>query len=133
MSSGRAAAPRRCCGGEPMTRRTKISLAVVAGLVAAAVLIVARTLRYGFSVHDDPPAIEAFLARSARNYAVPAELRRAENPLPLTDAVLANGRAHWADHCASCHGNDGKGATTIGQRVYPRVPDMTLPATQQLS
>ncbi len=41
--------------------------------------------------------------------------------------------AHFADHCATCHGNDGKGQTAIGQKLYPRAPDMTLPDTQELS
>jgi mono/diheme cytochrome c family protein len=40
---------------------------------------------------------------------------------------------HWADHCASCHGNDGKGDTAMGRGLYPRAPDMTLAATQDLS
>jgi mono/diheme cytochrome c family protein len=40
---------------------------------------------------------------------------------------------HWADHCAVCHGNDGSGATEIGEGLYPRSPDMRLPATQDLT
>jgi hypothetical protein len=38
-----------------------------------------------------------------------------------------------SDHCASCHSNDGSGATEIGRRLYPRAPDMRLPATQELT
>lgn len=41
--------------------------------------------------------------------------------------------AHWADHCAQCHGNDGRGQTPMGRNLYPKAPDMTLPATQRLS
>jgi mono/diheme cytochrome c family protein len=40
---------------------------------------------------------------------------------------------HFADHCAICHGNDGRGATLIGKGLYPKAPDMTLPATQELT
>jgi hypothetical protein len=40
---------------------------------------------------------------------------------------------HWADHCASCHANDGSGETSMGQGLYPRVPDMRLAATQDLT
>jgi mono/diheme cytochrome c family protein len=40
---------------------------------------------------------------------------------------------HFADHCASCHANDGSGNTSQGQKLYPRAPDMRLAATQQLS
>ena len=46
---------------------------------------------------------------------------------------MAEARAHFADHCASCHGNDGSGQTQLGRRLYPRAPDMRLPATQALS
>jgi mono/diheme cytochrome c family protein len=41
--------------------------------------------------------------------------------------------AHWADHCASCHANDGSGATPIGSGLYPSVPDMRKARTQDLS
>jgi len=68
-----------------------------------------------------------------RHWSVPADLRNVDNPLPLTPQVLGEARAHWADHCASCHGNNGKGKTAVGEKLYPRAPDMTLPATQSLS
>lgn len=48
-------------------------------------------------------------------------------------AALAEAHAHFADHGASCHGNDGKGQTEIGQRLYPKAPDMTASDTQRLS
>jgi mono/diheme cytochrome c family protein len=38
--------------------------------------------------------------------------------------------AHYADHCAICHGNDGSGDTMLGNGMYPRPPDMRLAATQ---
>ena len=47
--------------------------------------------------------------------------------------VIADGRAHFADHCAICHGNDGSGDTPMGRGLYPKVPDMRLPQTQNLS
>jgi mono/diheme cytochrome c family protein len=65
-----------------------------------------------------------------RHYAVPADLRDRKNPLPASPGVIAEGRAHFADHCAYCHGNDGKGQTSIGPALYPKVPDMTLKETQ---
>ena len=40
---------------------------------------------------------------------------------------------HFADHCASCHGNDGRGKTEIGQNLYPKAPDMWGEETQKLS
>lgn len=55
------------------------------------------------------------------------------NPVPLTPAVLAEARAHFADHCAECHANDGSGRSEIGQNLYPKAPDMRDAVTQKLS
>ena len=41
--------------------------------------------------------------------------------------------AHFADHCATCHANDGSGQTPIGKKVYPRAPDLRLADTQSMS
>ena len=47
--------------------------------------------------------------------------------------TLKDGMAHWADHCASCHANDGSGDTAMGRGLYPKAPDMRGPDTQSLS
>jgi len=41
--------------------------------------------------------------------------------------------AHWADHCAACHANNGSGATMYGKTMYPRPPDMRQKDTQEMS
>jgi mono/diheme cytochrome c family protein len=112
-------------------RRRSLFAVVIAAVAVAAILFVA-TLRRGFSARDAPTGIEATIARAMRRWATPAHLRDARNALPPTPAVLAEARAHFADHCASCHGNDGRG-TAMGKRMYPRSPDMTQAATQSLS
>jgi mono/diheme cytochrome c family protein len=53
--------------------------------------------------------------------------------MPDTPEVRAQARAHWADHCAVCHANDGSGDTNMGKRMYPPAPDMREPATQQMT
>ena len=116
-----------------MRRPVKIALLAAAVLVLLGVLLLWSALRRGFSTHDEPSRMEAWVARTARHWSAPADLRDARNPLTLTPQVMAEARAHWADHCASCHGNDGKGKTAIGEKLYPRAPDMTQPATQSLS
>ena len=40
---------------------------------------------------------------------------------------------HFADHCATCHANDGGGDTLIGHGLYPKPPDLRLAETQHLS
>jgi len=110
-------------------------LVVVAGVAGAliATAIPLTIISRGVSAKDAPTMVEAFLARGLRRLATPAGLRAAANPIPLTPEVLASARAHFADHCASCHGNDGRGQTSIGRNLYPKSPDMTLPVTQGLS
>jgi mono/diheme cytochrome c family protein len=68
-----------------------------------------------------------------RNLAVPRGARNLRNPVAQTHEGLVEALAHFADHCASCHANDGSGQTEIGENLYPKAPDMRLPATQSLS
>jgi len=114
-------------------RRAKVAGLVLLVVIAAGAIMVMRLLRYGFSAHDKPTRIEAVAARTMRRLAAPSDLRGRKNPLPLTPEVLAESRAHFADHCAICHGNDGKGQTAMGPNFYPHAPDMTLRETQSLS
>jgi mono/diheme cytochrome c family protein len=116
-----------------MRRSIKLTLLAVGILMLLGGLLFWNTLRYGFSAHDEPTRVEATVARAMRSWSTPADLRGATNPLPLTPEILAEARAHWADHCAVCHGNDGKGKTAIGEHLYPHAPDMTLRSTQSLS
>jgi mono/diheme cytochrome c family protein len=103
---------------------------ISAGLVVAVGLL---ALRGGISARPEPSAVEAALARHVRHLAVPAAAQGLQDPVPPGDDTLRQGRAHFADHCASCHGNDGKGDTEMGRALYPRSPDLTAPATQELS
>jgi len=111
------------------TRAVWVLLVLFLGALGLGLLALAR---HGVSARDEPMAVEAFLARRVRSLAIPREMRRRENPLMLTPEALARARAHFADHCASCHGNDGRGQTTLGPNMYPKAPDMTLPETQRL-
>lgn len=109
---------------------------VVAAVVLGAVVggwIFMRAIHYGFSAHDQPMAMEAMMAGRMRSWSVPGDMHKMTNPIPLTPDVLHEAESHFADHCATCHGNDGKGQTEMGQHMYPKAPDMTLPATQSLS
>jgi mono/diheme cytochrome c family protein len=101
-------------------------------LAAAAAAIVLRDAR-GFSASQPPGALERWIARRARSAAMPSDARARPNPLPNTPEVLADARAHWADHCATCHANDGSGDTLLGKRTSPPAPDMRLDATQKLT
>lgn len=116
-----------------MTRRAAAALTVVAIGAGIGLVGLARVLSHGFSARDEPTALEAFVARRLRDFSVPREHRAASNPVTPSPAMLARAREHFADHCASCHGNDGRGQTTLGRNLYPKAPDMVQPQTQSLS
>ena len=116
-----------------MSRPARL-LSIVALIVVAAVGgALAMVIQHGVSALDEPTAMERWLARTTRRLATPRAARAAPNPVAATPDVLSRARAHFADHCASCHGNDGRGNTAMGRNLYPKAPDMTLPDTQSLS
>jgi mono/diheme cytochrome c family protein len=88
---------------------------------------------HGFSANEKPGALETWFARRVRSAAVPSDARSRANPVAESPEVLADARAHWADHCAGCHANDGSGKTAMGAKTYPPAPDMRLPETQQMT
>ncbi len=107
-------------------------------VVVAAVLVIGVGVAYsvasrGLGTRVAPHPLEALAARAMRYAATPSAERRLPNPVAATPEVLEEGLAHFADHCASCHANDGSGATPLGQALYPKAPDMRGDATQGLS
>jgi mono/diheme cytochrome c family protein len=87
----------------------------------------------GFSAKPQPHPLEIVVARQIRHLAIPLEQRNAQNPIPLNPDVMKESLAHFADHCATCHANDGSGQTPIGKNVYPKAPDLRLADTQSMS
>ena len=87
----------------------------------------------GVSAKDQPGRVEEFLARRVRNMAIARQAKSLTNPVEYSGEVIAEGRAHFADHCAICHGNDGSGNTPMGRGMWPKAPDMRLAQTQNLS
>jgi mono/diheme cytochrome c family protein len=106
-----------------------LSVCAVAALLG---LVLIRQAR-GFSTREQPTPMERWIAREARALALPAAAKSRMNPIDSSPETLAEGRAHWADHCFTCHANDGSGDTVLGKHLYPPAPDMRLPATQQLT
>jgi cytochrome c553 len=109
--------------------RALLLLLVVAAIVAGvtAYSIASR----GLSTRVAPSAVETLIARAMRRLATPAAERSQANPVAATPEVMDEARAHFADHCASCHANDGSGNTDMGRSFYPPAPDMRADATAQ--
>jgi mono/diheme cytochrome c family protein len=87
----------------------------------------------GFSARERPSELERWVARRVRAMAAPADASSRTNPVANSSRVLADARAHWADHCAGCHANNGSGDTEMGKRMYPPAPDMRQADTQQMT
>ena len=88
---------------------------------------------HGFSAREQPSAVERWIARRAHSVAVPDNAKALTNPTPDSPEVLADARAHWADHCATCHANNGSGDTEMGKHLYPPAPDMRAADTQNMT
>ena len=115
-------------------KRVALGALLVVGTLALLAAAVGSYVRMtGLVARSTVGATETRMARAVRSLAVPAEVRARRNPVAATPAILTAGRAHYADHCAVCHGADGRGQTEMGQGLWPKTPDMRLPATQNLS
>jgi mono/diheme cytochrome c family protein len=117
-----------------IVRRRSIILCFTVFMVAAG-LGLGLWIRsaHGFSARENPTRLEESVASAVRRFAMPADARKMSNPMVSTPELLQQASHHFADHCASCHGNDGSGNTEIGRGLFPRAPDMRLQATQSLS
>ncbi|HEV2022576.1 MAG TPA: c-type cytochrome [Terriglobales bacterium] len=114
-------------------RRKKLVASTVLVTLATLLGLGVVTIRRGFSARDNPSALEAAVARTMRSLAVPASMKNARDPFTATPELIAQQRAHFADHCALCHANNGSGETTIGKNMYPKPPDMRQAQTQNLT
>ena len=108
-----------------------VAVGVALALVGGAAFL-AFFISGGVSARPSPGRVETFVARTVRDLAIGWHASHEPNPVPGTDEAIAEARAHFADHCASCHANDGSGNVDIGRGLYPRAPDMRLPPTQNL-
>ena len=106
---------------------TALIVAVIAGVVLL------NKTAHGFSANAPPTLLEVWAARKARDLGLPNTEKQRTNPILNTPEILSEARAHWADHCAVCHANNGSGQTQMGEHMYPRPPDMRKQDTQELT
>ena len=107
---------------------TCVLLAVIATGIA---FVMVR--RGGLGADAQPGRMERAVARQLVRLSIPAEAEKQQNPLASDANVWREAREHYADHCAVCHGRDGKGNTDVGKNMYPKVPDLTGPEVQKRS
>jgi mono/diheme cytochrome c family protein len=110
-----------------------VAIAVLVGLLAAGVWLYVKTAVHGFSAHAEPSQAEIMLATYARDAAIPLSARTLKNPVRFSQDVQREAIAHYADHCAVCHANNGSGQTMFGRGMYPKPPDLRLARTQSMT
>lgn len=114
-------------------KRWHIILTALVLVVVVAIAAGALILHDGLSARATPTALEAFFAQHAHRLSIPSNARNMHNPTEASDLNLREARQHFADHCASCHANDGSGDTMYGRGLYPKPPDLRKSETQNLS
>jgi predicted CXXCH cytochrome family protein len=114
-------------------KRWKTFLLLLFAAIVAVGLYGWRMISRGFSTAEEPSYLEKTLARTTRSLAIPRHARMETNPWSATPEVLKEARESFMDRCATCHGVDGSGQTRVGRNLYPKVPDLRLPQTQNLT
>ena len=103
-------------------------------IIVGGILLLSTWLLPGaFSAKGKPSELENKLARLVRHWATPSAIRNATNPISLSPEILEKGLHHFADHCATCHANDGSGKTDMGPNFYPPTPDLRDQVIQSMS
>jgi mono/diheme cytochrome c family protein len=87
----------------------------------------------GASADGEPSRVEQSVATRLVRLSVPAGVERQKNPFSQDATAWRSAADHFEDHCAVCHGSDGRGRTDMGDNMYPRVPDLADPAVQRFS
>src|SRR5580700_9849672 len=114
-------------------KRWKLIFLVLITFAVLGFLYGAAVIRRGFSTVDQPSAVERVVARAVRDLGIPRSARNQKNPWTVTPDFLQEARDNFTGHCAVCHGKDGDGRTGIGPNLYPKAPELRLPATQRLT
>src|SRR5467141_2413224 len=58
-------------------------------------------------------------------WVIPEEAKARKNPLQPSEAALKSAKALYAENCANCHGDSGKGDGSEAMRYDPKPADFT--------
>ncbi len=113
--------------------RVALTMVMLAVLLALAGLAWAyRGLVHGgMRARQEPPALEAAIARRLLDLSIPATATAAASPLDPASlsADVEAGRQLYQRDCAVCHAADGSGRTATADGLYPRPRDLHSPGT----
>ena len=103
-------------GGLTTALAVVLAVAVLAGVLYAVFVP-------GLSVaRREPSPLETEIPTWLLHQSVPAEAKRAVNPIGKDVADLTAGHDRFAQKCEICHAYDGGGKTEVGAGQYPRPP-----------
>jgi len=75
--------------------------------------------------------VSAHEGHKTRN--APATAKKMKNPLKANDTAIAAGQTLFNEHCASCHGEDGKAVTEIATKMEKKPTDLTTKAMRGIT
>lgn len=70
---------------------------------------------------------------SAAGHGIPEEAAAMPNPIPVSDASVAVGKATYTQYCAACHGPEGKGDGPGATALEPKPANFSDAHVQELS
>jgi mono/diheme cytochrome c family protein len=111
----------------------RLFVGILAGIGVLTVAAVIWLLSGGMSSRRSPGAAETWLAVRMRSVAISTADRQMTDPEPVGPLALKIGLEQFADHCTTCHGNDGSGQVDVGRGLYPRPPDLRAQPTQSMT
>ncbi|MGH9467081.1 MAG: c-type cytochrome [Terriglobales bacterium] len=82
------------------------------------------------SARGKPSGLETKLANAAKDVVIPMEAQNKKDPVPNTEATLAQGREIFLAHCALCHSSNGHSQNPLGLAMNPPAMDLTSPHVQ---
>jgi len=112
-------------------RDALITIAVLLAIVSVALYTQVRA--GGLAADAEPGHAERLIASRLVRLAIPADAKQQQNPLGADKTAWRTAADHYGDHCAACHGNDGRGDTQLGRNMYPGVPSFADETVQRLS
>ncbi len=103
-------------------------------LLLVVVLIVIALMRFNLTALREPGRLETLAANWATHFFISRASRHGIPPRPLDrKASIASGGTLFGLECSICHGSDGRGQTSMGRWMYPRVADLTSQRVQSYS
>jgi mono/diheme cytochrome c family protein len=112
-------------------RDALITLAVL--LLMILVVAYVRIRAGGLSADAEPGTFERTVAMRLVRLSISPNAQQQQNPFREDPTAWQAAVDHFEDHCAMCHGSDGRAHTELGANMYPKVPDLADSAVQALS